>query len=146
MSDLKTNEEIKKQELYALIKDKEYLKALEFFNANKNEVIFDKWDVHHLAREIHNLEYYQESYNLHEMIFINEPNQLEIDFYERINESWIKINDLDFYTYYKCFYCNNTDEIPEDTIKYCSKCGNKLTNILYGYINILRAALVKTTF
>ena len=96
MSDIKTNEEIKKQEFNDLVWDKEYLKALDFFKANKYEVIFDEWYVHHLAEGMHKLGYYQESYELHEMLFINQPHQLEINFYERLNESWIKINGMDY--------------------------------------------------
>ncbi len=43
MSDLKTNEKIKKQKFLELVWDKKYFKALEFFKTHKNEVIFDKW-------------------------------------------------------------------------------------------------------
>lgn len=91
MSDLKTNEKIKKQKFLELVWDKKYFKALEFFKTHKNEVIFDKWEVHRLAEGMHELGYYQKSYELHEMIFKNNPDQTEINFYERLNESWIKI-------------------------------------------------------
>ena len=136
MSNLKTSEEIKKQEFKDLVWDKKYFKALDFFKTNKDGVIFDKWDVHYLAEGMYKLECYKESYELHEMLFKNEPNQLEINFYERLNESWIKINEMDYDKYCECFYSNYVDETPKETIKYCPKCGNKLTIVLYGYINV----------
>lgn len=112
MSDSKTNEKIKKQEFKDLVWDKEYFKALDFFKANKDEVIFDKWEMHRLAEGMHKLGYYQESYELHEMIFKNNPDQIEISFYERLNESWIKINDGDYEKYCECFYGNYMGGIP----------------------------------
>ena len=59
MSDKK---EMKKEEFNDLVWDKEYLKALNLFKDNKDDVIFDKWEVHHLAEGMHKLGYYQESY------------------------------------------------------------------------------------
>ena len=47
---------------------------------------------------------------LHEMIFINDHDQIEISFYERLNESWIKINDIDYDKYCECFYSNYISE------------------------------------
>ena len=135
MSDIKTNEEIKKQEFNDLVWDKEYLKALDFFKANKYEVIFDEWYVHHLAEGMHKLGYYQESFELHEMLFINQPHQLEINFYERLNESWIKINGMDYDDYCECFYGSYSEKTRREEIKNCPKCGEKLTEILYGYLS-----------
>lgn len=128
--------EMKKEEFNDLVWDKEYLKALNFFKENKDDVIFDKWEVHHLAEGMHKLGYYQESYELHEMIFINDPDQIEISFYERLNESWIKINDIDYDKYCECFYSNYISETSGETIRYCPKCGNKLAEVIYGYIDV----------
>ena len=136
MSDSKTNEEIKNQEFKDLVWDKEYFKALDFFKTNKNDVIFDKMEVEHLAEGMHKVGYYQESYDLHEMLFRNEPHQLTLNFYERLNESWIKINDMDYEKYCECFYGNYMGETPREIIKYCPKCGNKLAEVIYGYIDV----------
>lgn len=73
---------------------------------------------------------------LHEMIFINDHDQIEISFYERLNESWIKINDIDYDKYCECFYSNYMGETSEETIRYCPKCGNKLAEVIYGYIDV----------
>ncbi len=37
------------------------------------------------------------------MIFKNNPDQTEINFYERLNESWIKINGMDYDKYCEYF-------------------------------------------
>lgn len=136
MSDFKTNEEIKNQEFKDLVWDKEYFKALNFFKTNKNDVIFDKMEVEHLAEGMHKVGYYQESYDLHEMLFRNEPHQLTLNFYERLNESWIKINDMDYDKYCEFFYGNYMGEMPRETITHCPKCGNKLAEVIYGYIDV----------
>ena len=138
--------EMKKEEFNDLVWDKEYLKALNLFKDNKDDVIFDKWEVHHLAERMYKLGYYQESYELHEMIFINDHDQIEISFYERLNESWIKINDIDYDKYCECFYSNYMGETSGETIRYCPKCGNKLAEVIYGYIDVGKRALSTTMF
>ena len=56
-----------------------------------------------VSRRNAELGYYQKSYELHEMIFKNNPDQTEINFYERLNESWIKINGMDYDKYCEYF-------------------------------------------
>ena len=85
---------------------------------------------------MHELGYYQKSYELHEMIFKNNPDQTEINFYERLNESWIKINAMDYDKYCEYFYGNYMGRTPKETIEYCPKCGNKLAEVIYGYIDV----------
>ena len=70
------------------------------------------------------------------MIFKNNPDQTEINFYERLNESWIKINGMDYDKYCEYFYGNYMGRTPKETIEYCPKCGNKLAEVIYGYIDV----------
>ena len=126
----------KKQKFNDLIWDREYLKALDFYKENKDEIVFNEIDfyISDLAEKIHELGNYQESYELHKMIFENDPDQIELNFFERLNESWIKINGFDYEKYYKCFYESPDKKHAQKIIENCPECGKKLTKVIYGYI------------
>ena len=128
------NEDLIKYKYNISISNENWDDALEIYKSYNEIIQFDKSNLENLAEGLLTSGNYGDSYLIYEKIFKKQPLQATAEFYNNLNESWVKYSGGDYEKYLKYFDRGNLKKTVFNEVVTCPNCGHELDDEDYGCI------------